>query len=155
MYIKGLPLMLHNTFYPAEDGNTDTIVMLHGLGGNSRIWKYQVALLLKHYNVLTIDLPSHNEGNLRLSQLEVTLDAISRDILAVCDRYSVRHAIFMGVSLGTIFVKYIEAFYPDYVDFGILVGAVATVNVLLRGTARLFSKIGDKLPFAAFYHLFS
>ena len=147
--------MLHNTFYPAEDGNTETIVLLHGFGGNSRIWKYQLPLLSKHYNVLTVDLPSHNEGNLQLSQLEVTLDAISREILAVCDQYSVRHAIFMGVSLGTIFVKYIQAFYPEYVDFGILVGAVATVNTLLHGCAHLFSKIGDKLPFAAVYHVFS
>lgn len=147
--------MLHHTYIPAENGNTETIVLLHGFGGNSRIWKYQIPLLSQYYNVLTIDLPSHNEGNIRLSQLEVSLDAICRKILAVCDAYSVRHAIFMGVSLGTIFVKYIEAFYPDYVDFGILVGAVATVNVLLRGCAKLFSRIGDKLPFAAVYHVFS
>lgn len=112
-------------------------------------------MLSKYFNVLAIDLPSHNEGNLRLSQLEVTLDAISREILAVCDQYSVGHAIFMGVSLGTVFVKYIEAFYPEYVEYGILVGAVATVNALLSGCAKLFSRIGDKLPFAAVYHVFS
>ena len=147
--------MLHHTFIPAEDGNTETIVLLHGFGGNSRIWKYQIPLLSKYYNVLTIDLPSHNEGNLRLSELDVTLDAIAKEILAVCDHYSVRHATFMGVSLGTVFVKYIEAYYPDYVDFGILVGAVATVNSLLRACAGLFSRIGDKLPFAAVYHVFS
>ena len=69
--------------------------------------------------------------------------------------YSIRHTTFMGVSLGTIFVKYIEAFYPDYVDFGILVGAVATVNILLRGCVKLFSTIGDKLPFTMVYHIFS
>ena len=67
--------MLHHTFIPAEDGNTETIVLLHGFGGNSRIWKYQIPLLSKYYNVLTIDLPSHNEGNLRLSELDVTLDS--------------------------------------------------------------------------------
>lgn len=147
--------MLHNTFIPAENGNKETIVLLHGFGGNSRIWKYQIPLLSKCYNVLMIDLPSHNEGNLRLSQLEVSLDAISKEILAVCDEYSVQHAIFMGVSLGTVFVKYIEAYYPEYVDFGILVGAVATVNAVLNCCAKLFSKIGDKLPFAAVYHVFS
>ena len=108
--------MLHNTFLPAENGNTETIVLLHGFGGDSRIWKYQMPLLAKNFNVLAIDLPSHSEGNLRLSQLDITLDAISREILAVCDEYSVDHAIFMGVSMGTIFVKYIEAFYPEYVE---------------------------------------
>ena len=147
--------MLHHEYIRAEDGNHETIVMLHGFGGNSRIWKYQVPLLTTHYNVLLIDLPSHHEENMKLSQIEATLDAVSREIIAVCDHYHVRHSIFMGVSLGTIFVKYIEAFYPEYVDFGILVGAVATVNCLLRGCARLFSKIGDKLPFRAVYYVFS
>ena len=112
----------------------------HGFGGNSRIWKYQIPLLSKYFNVLTVDLPSHNEGNLRLSQIDVTLDAISREILAVCDHYSV-NAIFMGVSLGTVFVKYIEAFYPEYVDFGILVGAVATVNAFFTDLQGCFQKL--------------
>ncbi len=147
--------MLHHTHISAENGSTETVVLLHGFGGNSRIWKYQIPLLAQSYNVLAIDLPSHNEGNIRLSQLEVSLDTIARKILAVCDLYSIRHATFMGVSLGTVFVKYIEAYYPDYVANGILVGAVATVNLLLRSCAKLFSKIGDKLPFAAVYHVFS
>ena len=153
--LRRLLIMLYNTFIHAENGNTETIVLLHGFGGNSRIWKYQIPLLSKYFNVLTVDLPSHNEGNLQLSQIDVTLDAISREILAVCDMHNVRNAVFMGVSLGTVFVKYIEAFYPEYVKFGILVGAVATVNALLNGCAKLFSKIGDKLPFAAVYHVFS
>lgn len=147
--------MLHHTYIPAENNSTETIVLLHGFGGNSRVWKYQIPLLAKTRNVLAIDLPSHNEGNIRLSQLEVSLDTISRKILAVCDLYAIRNAAFMGVSLGTVFVKYIEKYYPEYVERGILVGAVATVNLLLRSCAKLFSKIGDKLPFQAVYHVFS
>jgi len=148
--------MLHHEFIHAEDGNQETIVMLHGFGGNSRIWKYQVPLLSTHYNVLMIDLPSHHEDNKKLSQIkEATLDAVTQEILAVCDHYHIRHATFMGVSLGTIFVKYIEAYYPDYVNFGILVGSVATVNCMLRFCAKAFSKIGDKLPFRFIYYVFS
>ena len=147
--------MLHHTYMPCENSNAETVVLLHGFGGNSRIWKYQIPLLEQNYHVLMIDLPSHSEGNIRLSQLEVSLDTISRKILAVCDLYGIRHATFMGVSLGTVFVKYIEAYYPEYVANGILVGAVATVNLLLRSCAKLFSRIGDKLPFTAVYHVFS
>ena len=147
--------MLHHEMIKAENGNDKTIVLLHGFGGNSRVWKYQIPLLSQYYNVLAIDLPSHHEENIRLSELEVSLDSVAKEILAVCDEYGVHSAIFMGVSLGTIFVKYIEAFYPDYVDFGILVGAVATVNVFLRFFACLFSRIGDKIPFTAVYHIFS
>lgn len=39
--------MLHHTFIPAENGNTETIVLLHGFGGNSRIWKYQMHMILR------------------------------------------------------------------------------------------------------------
>lgn len=147
--------MLHHEYICAEDGNSETIVMLHGFGGNSRVWKHQVPLLTTHYNVLLIDLPSHHEENKKLSQIEATLESIAQEILAVCDHYGVKHAIFMGVSLGTIFVKYIEAYHSEYVDYGILVGAVATVNCFFRFLAKTFSRIGDKLPFRAVYHIFS
>ena len=147
--------MLHHEMIKAENGNDKTIVLLHGFGGNSKVWKYQIPLLAKYYNVLTIDLPSHHKDNIRLSELEVSLDSVAKEILAVCDKYEVHNATFMGVSLGTIFVKYIEAFYPDYVDFGILVGAVATVNVFFRFFSKLFALIGDKMPFTAVYHIFS
>lgn len=147
--------MLHHTYIPCENAHSDTIVLLHGFGGDSRIWKYQIPLLTTYCNVLMIDLPSHSETNTQLSQIDATMDAVSREIINVCDRYNVRHAIFMGVSLGTVFVKYIESNYPCYVKKGILVGAVATVNWLLHGCARIFSRIGDKLPFTAVYHVFS
>jgi len=105
--------------------------------------------------VLLIDLPSHYEGNKKLSQIDATLEAIAQEILAVCDHYQIKHAIFMGVSLGTIFVKYIEAYHSEYVDYGILVGAVATVNCFFRLCAKTFSRIGHKLPFRMVYHIFS
>lgn len=147
--------MLKHEYTSSDQETNETIVLLHGFGGNHRVWKHQIPLLRKKYNVLAIDLPSHNDGNLKLSDMQVTLEAITQKILAVCDEYGIKHAMFMGVSLGTIFVKYIEAYYPEYVEFGVLVGAVASVNIFLGQLVKIFSAIGDKLPFSLIYYIFS
>lgn len=138
-----------------KSDNTETIVLLHGFGGNHRIWKHQIDVLNRYYNVLSIDLPSHNENNIKLSEMKVSLKEVCTKIIEVVDNYNIDHAIFIGVSLGTIFVKCIEVYYPSYVDCGILVGTVATVNWLLRICVTLFSKIGDKISFKLVYNIFS
>lgn len=152
--------MLSHHFIPAENGSDKYIVLLHGFGGNYRVWKHQIPILARNYNILAINLPSHHEENIRnikLSQIEPTLKSVADEILKVCDMYHIKEkqTAWMGVSLGTIFVKYIEAYHPEYISFGILVGAVATVNTLFTKVTEIFSKIGDKLPFRFVYHVFS
>lgn len=138
-----------------KDENTETIVLIHGFGGNHRIWKHQIDILSRYYNVLSIDLPSHNEGNIKLSEMEVSLKKVCDKIIEVVDSYGLDHALFMGVSLGTVFVKCLEYYYPSYVDLGVLVGTMATVNTVLRMCVGIFSKVGDKLPFSVVYRVFS
>ena len=138
-----------------KDDKTETIVLIHGFGGNHRIWKHQMEIFSRYYNVLSIDLPSHNDGNIKLSEMEVSLKVVCDRIIEVVDSYNIYHALFMGVSLGTIFVKCLEVYYPSYVDLGVLVGTMATVNIILRSCVEVFSKIGDKLPFHTVYYIFS
>lgn len=147
--------MLNNILFESETPTNEYIVLLHGFGGNHRVWKHQIPILQKYYNVIAIDLPSHNVNNIKLSKMEVTIDAVSREILKVLDFYKVKKAVFMGVSLGTIFIKHIEMKYPQYVESGILVGTVGKLGFLLGMTAKIFSQIGDRLPFRLVYRIFS
>ena len=151
--------MLHSEYFEyageTQQDTIKTIVLFHGFGGNYKIWKKQIPLFQRYCNVLTIDLPSHYEGNLKLSEMEVTLDSIANKIIEVLDSYGVKKAIFIGVSLGTVFVKYIEAYHSEYVEMGVLVGAMAAVDAVLEGTAKLLAKVGDKLPFKTTYNIFS
>lgn len=153
-----MSLLLHKIFKctnSEKESSDEYAILIHGFGGNHRVWKHQLETLCNHMNVLAIDLPSHNNGNKKLSDMVVSLDAISREILNVLDEYGIKHALFMGVSLGTVFVKYIEEYYPEYISSAILVGAVGGVGITLRIAVRIFSKIGDKLPFNSVYKIFS
>lgn len=135
--------------------NGKFVVLLHGFGGNHMVWKHQLDVLRSKVNVLAIDLPSHNKCNKKLSDMAVSLDSVSKEILKVLDKYGIKQATFMGVSLGTVFIKYIEEYYPEYISSAILVGAIGSVGLALRLAVRVFSRIGDKLPFKHVYRLFS
>ena len=147
--------MLNHKIFPSEKKTDKHIILLHGLGGNHRVWKHQIPLLQKWFNVLTIDLPSHSENNKLLSMMEVTIDAVSKEIIKILNFLKIKSGIFMGVSIGTIFIKHLEMQYPQYVDNAILVGAIGRINWIEKTIIKAFSKIGDKLPFKMVYGLFS
>lgn len=147
--------MLKHLFIPSESKSDKNIVLIHGLGGDHRIWKHQIPSLQQKFNILTIDLPSHAENNKKLSAMTATIDAVSKEILKVIDYLKLEKCIFIGVSLGTVFIKHIQMYYPKYVESSVLVGAIGNVNLFLKTSVKLFSKIGDKLPFQFVYRAFS
>lgn len=147
--------MLQYKLFESECGSSHYAVLLHGFGGNHRIWKYQIPLLQKKFNVVAIDLPSHGDNELKASQMKATIDSICREIVKVLDSLDIRKAVFLGISLGTVFIRYMEQFYKSYVEKAVLVGAVGKVNLLLRMTVSVFAKIGDKLPFYLVYKIFA
>lgn len=82
-----------------------------------------------------------------------TLDVVVGEITQVLDERGIQRAVFMGVSLGTIFIKYMEMRCGSYIDKAILVGALGTVGKPLRRAVNVFAKIGDKLPFPVVYRI--
>lgn len=148
--------MLHHEIYKSDNcDNKRFIVLLHGFGGNHKVFKKQIPVLRKYCNVLAIDLPSHYKGNKKLTEMKNSIQSIVAEILKILDNYSINRAIFMGLSLGTVFIKYIEQYNPEYIQAAILVGAIGTVGLFLSTTVRVLSKLGDKLPSHLVYKIFS
>ena len=145
--------MLHYEVFESSCDTDRYIVLLHGFGGNNRVWKNQILLLQKKFNVLAITLPSHGDSELKLSKMGSTLDVVVGEITQVLDERGIQRAVFMGVSLGTIFIKYMEMRCGSYIDKAILVGALGTVGKPLRRAVNVFAKIGDKLPFPVVYRI--
>lgn len=145
--------MLHYEVFESVGGTDGYIVLLHGFGGNNRVWKNQIPLLQKKFNVLAITLPSHGDSELKLSEVGNTMDIVVSNIIQVLDEMGIQSAVFMGVSLGTIFIKYMEMRYESYIDKAILVGALGAVGKPLRRAVNVFAKIGDKLPFPIVYRI--
>lgn len=119
--------LLHYRIY-SQDGTISherpVMVFLHGLGGSSAIWLRQVHVLRKNYDLVLIDMPSHGKSTVKLSQMELSFEAITQKIFAVLEHLEIKKATFIGCSMGTMFVKYILLTRPEAVDKFILIGGM-------------------------------
>lgn len=106
------------------------IVCIHGLGSGYANWVFQVRYLRNKYDLLLVELPSHGKSKVRMSDMELTFDSISKKIVEVLDHLGIQKANFAGVSLGTMIVQHLVLTYPEKVDKYILAGPVGRFNRL-------------------------
>ncbi len=64
-------------FYQVKDNNSNkALIFIHGSGGNSNIWKDQFNLGI-NYDIMALDLPSHNNSdNFQELSLELYTDVL-------------------------------------------------------------------------------
>ena len=108
------------------------LVLVHGLGGGHFNWLYQVRHLKNKYDIISIELPSHEKSTVKMSELAPNLDAISEKIIEVLDHLKIEKATFTGLSLGTLIIKNLVFRYPDRVDKYILIGAIGKISFLFN-----------------------
>lgn len=122
--------MLH---YKYKDNNKeDTLVVLHGLGGNNGCFLKQYKLFNKYFNLLFIDLPSHGKSKeTKLSQkLIVSFKSIGDDIIDVLDYLNIEQSHFVGLSLGTMVIHDIVVSHANRVKSIIQIGSVMKYNLI-------------------------
>ena len=119
-----------------EEGEGDTVVCVHGLGGSSNTFTPLMPVLARH-RVLRLDLP----GSARSQTAEGAL-SISRfveAVLAVCTRLKVESAHFVGHSMGTIVLQHLALKAPKLVRslalFGPLIAPPEAVRAALSARA--------------------
>ena len=79
-------------------GPGPVLVLVHGLGLNRQMWRWQIKELKKHYTVLTYDLLG--SGNSAPPTGTPTLEMFSQQLLALLDELQIERAAVFGFSLG-------------------------------------------------------
>ena len=90
-------------------GRGQDLILLHGWGVSSAIWKTIAEQLSQHYRVHLVDLPGFG-GAAEVS--EYSLANIAKEILPSLPS----NAIWCGWSLGGLVATYIAYYYPERVD---------------------------------------
>lgn len=100
-----------------DNGKYDTIVLLHGFGGNANCFKKQMEHLTAFFNILTIDMHGHGKSkNMHLTPFEdFDLKKISLDINIVLEKLNLSQVHFMGLSLGTMVASAFAYHFPNKV----------------------------------------
>lgn len=88
-----------------EVGGTDgpAIVLVHGLGINRQMWRYQVAALTRRYRVITYDLFGH--GDSPKPPAPPSLSLFSLQLLRLLDDLNIGKVAVLGFSLGGMIAR--------------------------------------------------
>ncbi|MBW1689980.1 MAG: alpha/beta hydrolase [Deltaproteobacteria bacterium] len=100
-------------------GEGKTILCVHGLTSNCRVWDTIASALTPQYRVLAMDL--RGRGHSGHPSSGYSLDHHCRDISCLLDDLELERSIVMGHSLGAHIALYLAAHYPHRVEKAILV----------------------------------
>ncbi len=139
-------------FYQIKEADTkQAIIFIHGSGGNSHTWKNQLAKLDTIYNLIAIDLPSHDQSdNFSELSLELYVDVVKNLVKTL----KLKEVVLAGHSLGGAVIQSYYFKYPDEVSALILIGTGARLRVspiILTSLQNNFQEFLEGLPIGAFY----
>ncbi|MFX1316915.1 MAG: alpha/beta fold hydrolase [Promethearchaeota archaeon] len=88
-------------YHLIDNSSQQTLIFIHGSGGNSNIWKNQFKLKVE-CNIIAIDLPSHNNSD-EFPELSLNLyvDIVKR----LVDILKIKKLILCGHSLGGAIIQ--------------------------------------------------
>ncbi|MFX1389054.1 MAG: alpha/beta fold hydrolase [Promethearchaeota archaeon] len=100
-----------------KDNNSQkNLIFIHGAGGNSNIWENQFYLKID-YNIIAIDLPSHNKSS---KFPDLSLDLYVDVVKNFVDSLKSNKIVLAGHSMGGVVIQEFYFKYPDDVSALIL-----------------------------------
>ena len=149
--------MLDYKYYTAENAPTkETIILLHGIGGNSKIFYKQIDEFKKDYNLLAIDLPGHGKSpDIDSYHENFSFDLVVNEIKKTMDHLVIKKGHFVGISLGSIIIHNILQKAPERVTSAVLGGAVTGFNLLSNILLVMGKAVKKVAPHMWLYSLFA
>jgi 3-oxoadipate enol-lactonase len=92
-YVPGRPALAYD-----HAGAGETVVFLHGIGGNARNWHRQVGMLADRYHAVALDLRGYGDSEDYEGPLLFT--DFAADLIRLLDHLGVEQAHLCGLSLG-------------------------------------------------------
>ncbi len=125
------------------------IVMIHGAGGSIEVWYRQITDFARHFNLLLVDLAGHGGSGEGAQALRDLFDFATQaeDVMEVVGHLGIRKAHFMGLSLGSIVVRFIADRHPERVSSMVLAGAVTELCWESRLMLRVANLVKHIVPY--------
>ncbi len=139
-----------------HNSSTDWVVFIHGAGGSTKTWQYQVDTFKKYFNILLIDLRDHGNSKFTLpTYQQYTFEIISKDINGVLDQMGIDTAYFVTLSFGSVLVQDFNSRYPEKVKAIVFCGAIFKGNLLIKSFVQFARFLNLFLKYETMYKIFS
>ena len=133
-----------------DNGKSKWIVLLHCVCGNEKVFKYQMDILNKYYNILVIRLAGHDIDS-KIS--EATFDFVIEEIHKFVVEKNCKIDI-MGLSMGAMIATKYVLKYKDDVENTYLIGNIYGFSVpLFKWGYMTLLKINKILPRSVYMYV--
>jgi len=120
--------------YWISDSKETTILFLHGLTADHRLFDQQVDELSKDYQLILVDLPLHGQSR---RYNDFSFDHVSEDLKSILDKENIEQVVIVGQSAGGYFSQSFVKSYPDYVKGFVGIGTTPFGSIYYK-TSDLF-----------------
>ena len=100
----------------------DTIIFMHGIGGDDTSFEMQSRGLAEHYRVIAWNMPGYRNSDV---VSPVTFEALADALLSLLDALSVQQAHIAGQSIGGMVAQEFYCRYPKRVKSLLLIATTA------------------------------
>ncbi len=104
-----------------EAGSGPTVILLHGLGGSSQVWNFNIGPLAEKYHVVVPDQIGFGKSDKPLVNYRIRTYVDFLD--QFCKQLKIEKATLVGNSMGGWVAAMFTASFPDRVDKLVLVDA--------------------------------
>jgi pimeloyl-ACP methyl ester carboxylesterase len=107
-------------------GQGRPLVLAYGIACGANHWRHQVRTFSQKYTCITFDYRGHHNSGTPKDRTNLSVDAIARDIGALCEHLKIEKASFWGHSFGAqVLLRTYELYAPLFHDM-ILINGFAT-----------------------------
>ena len=142
-----------NMNYKIYNNNSkDWVLLIHGLGGSIRTWKYQIDDL-KEYNVIAVDLEGHGGSSIRKTRHLLTESAAG--INGILEQEGISQVHIISLSLGTLVAMEFAHLYKEKVRSIVLAGFVMNLGIGYKTLLAFVEAFKYIIPKRFFYPMFA
>ena len=114
-------LVFGQKIHYVEAGSGPTVILLHGLGGSTQVWQFNIGALAEKYHVVVPDQIGFGKSDKPLVNYRIRTYVDFLD--QFCRQLKIERATLIGNSMGGWVAAMFTASFPDRVDKLVLVDA--------------------------------
>ncbi|RIL07356.1 MAG: hypothetical protein DCC71_03330 [Proteobacteria bacterium] len=105
------------------------LVLLHGLGTSSALWKHQIGPLGAHLRLVALDLRGFGRSSRPTAPGAYAIAEMAADVVAVLDQLGLERAHLLGASMGGFVAQVVATLHPARVDRLVLAQTSARMTI--------------------------
>lgn len=100
---------------------SDTVVLIHPIGGNIEIWRDEISLISKeNLRIIAYDLRGHGRSNMG-TKFRFTISDLAKDLKMLIESLDIKKCTLIGHSIGGSIASLYAAQYPQIIEGIILI----------------------------------